>query len=513
MAPDGADRPPLLRLRGLSKTFGDKTVLADVGFDVEPGEVHALAGQNGSGKSTLIKILAGYHHPAPGGQVWTDGVELHLPVRPREAAARGLCFLHQDLALAPSMTIAENILVGRGFDHGVGWRVRWGYENRLVQGLLDEYGVAARPSTPVSEVSEIDRAIIAILRALEQFRALEGRGVIVLDEPTAFLPRREVSRVFAAIRAAVETGAGVIFVSHRLDEVRTISDRISVLRDGALVGTLKTAESEEKDIVRLLLGRDLADLYPEPSRAATSKVVLRVERLGGGELEDVSFDLHHGEVLGMTGLLDMGQDQLPYLLAGMQKPSHGRIELAGRSVRGGDPRGALRAGMALLPADRKTQSSLQSATVGENVTLPVVRRYWKHGLLRHRQESREVATLLQDYSVVPPLPGRRLSSLSGGNQQKALLAKWMQTAPSVLVLHEPTQGVDIGARSQIFRRLEEAVKDGASILICSSEYEDLAHLCDRVLVLREGSVAQELSGQGLSEDGILRALYVSSGAS
>ncbi len=510
MPPEPADRQPLLRLRGLSKTFGDKTVLSEVGFDVAPGEVHALAGQNGSGKSTLIKILAGFHHPDPGGRVWVDGVELHLPVRPREAAGKGLCFLHQDLALAPSMTIAENILVGRGFDHGIGWTVRWGKENRLVRDLLDEYGVAAKPSTPVSEISEIDRAIIAILRALEQFRGLEGRGVIVLDEPTAFLPRREVSRIFAAIRAAVATGAGVIFVSHRLDEVREISDRISVLRDGVLVGTLDTKDNEEKDIVRLLLGRDLEDLYPEPSRSATAKVVLRVDRLAGGELKDVSFDLHRGEILGVTGLLGMGQDQLPYLLAGMQKPSGGTIEADGKAVRGGDPRGALRAGMAMLPADRKTQSSLQSASVGENVSLPVVRRYWRGGRLRHRAESREVAALLEDFAVVPPLPGRQLASLSGGNQQKALLAKWMQTKPSVLVLHEPTQGVDIGARSQIFKRLEEAVQEGASILICSSEYEDLAHLCDRVLVLREGSIAGELIGQGLSEDGILRGLYVSS---
>lgn len=513
MPSSGSPQPPLLRLEGLSKTFGGKTVLTNVGFDVMAGEVHALAGQNGSGKSTLIKILAGFHHPDPGGHIWKDGAELHLPVRPREAASRGLCFLHQDLALAPSMTIAENILVGRGFDRGAFWRIPWSREYRIVQDLLDEYGVAARPRTPVSAISEIDRAIIAILRALEQFRALQGRGVIVLDEPTAFLPRREVSRVFAAIRAAVQTGAGVIFVSHRLDEVRAISDRISVLRDGALVGTLNTSEAEERDVVRLLLGRDLADLYPEPSGAPAAEVVLRVRNVSAGELEDVGFDLHRGEILGVTGLLGMGQDQLPYVLAGSQRPTGGSLDLNGSPVPGGNPRAAVQAGMALLPADRKTQSSLQSATVGENVSLPVVGRYWRGGRLRHQQESRDVAALLREFSVTPPAPGRTLSSLSGGNQQKALLAKWMQTKPSVLVLHEPTQGVDIGARSQIFRRLQEAVREGASILICSSEYEDLAHLCDRVLVLREGTVSRELTGNALTEDNILRALYVSSGAS
>lgn len=502
----------ILELSGISKTFGSTKVLDSVAMAVLPGEVHALTGQNGSGKSTLIKILAGYHHPDRGGQLRINGEPLQLPVRPGRAASVGLCFLHQDLALVPSLSVAENILIGRGFRTGPGWRIQWRAERELIAELLEEFHVAASPETLVSRVGEIDRAIVAILRALEQARVVGHRAVIVLDEPTAFLPRREVGRVFDAIRSAVAKGAGAIFVSHRLDEVKSISDRITVLRDGRRVDTVETAAVSEQDIVHMMLGRDLEALYPEATASAEDAVALRVTGIGGNQVRGLDLDLHRGEILGVTGLLGMGQDELPYLLAGAAQSGAGSVESSSGPIPRGSPRDALKHGVVLLPADRKTQSGLQEATVGENLSLPVLRRYWRAGRLAHRAERAAAVELLNRFHVQPADPGRVLASLSGGNQQKALLAKWMQMRPSVLILHEPTQGVDIGARAQVFAYLREIADSGTAILMCSSEYDDLAHLCDRVLVLRNGQVAGNLHGTALTEDSILRTLYLAAEA-
>jgi ribose transport system ATP-binding protein len=468
--------------------------------------VHGLLGQNGSRKSTLIKILAGYHAPDAGGTLAVRGERVELPLRPADPRRLGLAFVHQDLALVDTATVLENLRVGR-YETRAGWRIPWRRERQAVRAALARFGLGISPDASVASLREVDRAMVAILRALEQLRVVE-RGVLVLDEPTAYLPRDGVERLFAAVREIAGMGFAVLFVTHRLEEVTAITDRVSVLRDGALVACEPTASLDEAALIERILGFSLDDLYPEPHHAR-GDVVLRASGVSGSLVRDFSFELRRGEILGITGLLGMGWEQVPYLLFGAEPALGGELEILGRRLDLGRlaPREAMAAGIALLPANRLRDGSAPLATVTENMTLATLPRYYRNGLLRRRAEQSTVYRLMGHFDVRPREPGRSLSTLSGGNQQKVLIAKWFATHPRVFLMHEPTQGVDVGARRQIFSHIRTAVEDGMPVVLASSEYEDLANLCDRVIVFRHGRPVSELAGETLTHARIVEQCF------
>ena len=497
---------PALEFRGLSKTFGAQRALYDVNFSVARGEIHGLVGRNGSGKSTLIKILSGYHVPDEGASLEIGGSPVALPLPSVEAYRLGLAFVHQDLGLVPELSVVENIRVGR-FTTGAGWRINWKAERALVAQALERFEVQVSPDTIVGSLREVDRALVAIVRGLIDLQSHES-GILVLDEPTAYLPRDSVEQLFRTVRSVAAAGTSVVFVSHRLDEVMSLTDRTTVLRDGKVVGTLNTSTSNEEQLIELILGGQLHDFYPEPSEPRSS-VALRISDLSGAVAKNLNLEVYEGEIVGLTGIAGAGYDEVPYLLFGAKPATSGTVEIA-KTTFGHDqlaPKTMMDAGVALLPADRARNSGVGDLTLTQNVSLPVLSSFFSGGRLHQRAERHKVAGLLTDYTVRPPIPEAKMGQLSGGNQQKALLAKWLQRNPPVLLLHEPTQGVDVGAKKDVFERLREAAVAGAAIVFSSAEYEDLAHLCDRVLVFHEGRVAATLTGAELTEDRIVEQCY------
>ncbi len=502
-----ATQAPVLLARGLSKTFGGRTVLQNVDLEILPGEIHGLVGQNGSGKSTLIKILAGVYSPDPGGAITVNGVPLVLPLNPHESDQLGLSFVHQDLGLAPELTVLENLRV-RHYKTGPGWRIRWGDERKIVRSALEVFGLRnINPDALVNSLRQVDRAMVAIVRAFMRLERHRG-GVLVLDEPTVYLPRDGAQRLFDAVRTVSQAGYGVIFVTHRLEEVFSTTDRVTVLRDGLRVATARTRELTERTLLQQILGRELGELYPS-GHEVEGEPSLEIDHVVADGISDFSLKMRRGEVVGLTGLQGMGQERVPYLVFGAEAAGSGSISTRGQrfELRSFSPRRAINAGIALLPADRLRNGAAQVATVLENVTLSTFASYFRTGVVRHGLERRRVAELLNAFMVTPADPDKVFGELSGGNQQKALIAKWFEAKPSVLLLHEPTQGVDIGARKQIFARIRDFAQAGGAVLISSVEYEDLAHLCDRVIVFRNGAVVSEIGKSNLTEATIVEHCF------
>ncbi|MGH2856468.1 MAG: sugar ABC transporter ATP-binding protein [Solirubrobacteraceae bacterium] len=493
-----------LQATNLSKSFGGVRVLADVSLSVKGGEIHGLVGSNGSGKSTLIKILSGYHAPDPGGSLMVRGESVPLPVAPDRATRLGLSFVHQDLGLIPQLSVLENLRVGR-FESHAGWRISWREERATVRAALERFELDVPPEAPVERLSSIERVLLAVVRAFADLQHAPG-GVLVLDEPTAYLPRDGVERLFAAVRRAAQEGAGVVFVSHRLEEIGMLTNSVSVLRDGRLVGTAQTAELSESDLVEMIVGSKIATATFAPR--SEGEVLLRANSVSGRVAQDVSFELHRGEVLGLTGLMGMGHEEVPYLIFGAE-PATGELNLAGEQLpmRKMSPRRAIASGVALLPGDRQRASGAGSLSVAENVTLPTLERYFTGGILRPKRERAHALEVLRAYDVRPAAPARKLETLSGGNQQKALVAKWLERKPTIFLMHEPVQGVDVSAREEIARVIARIAAEGAAVLLASCEYEDLARICGRVLVFRYGRVASELAGDALTKERIIERCY------
>ncbi len=497
-------RPTVLSLRNISKSFGSRRVIDDVDLDVESGEVHALLGQNGSGKSTLIKILSGVYEPDPAGGgpfMSLRGEALALPLDPSEAVAAGIVAVHQDLALVGEATVLENLRIGR-FATKPGWRIDWRRERQAAASALAAFGIDASPDRRTIDLDEVDRAMLAILRGLQGLPG-DRPGILVLDEPTAHLPRDGVERVFAAIRRVAADGHGVMLVTHRLDEVMAITDRVSVIRDGRIRYVAATRDSTERALVNAILGFELGDLYPQREEAR-GDVALVANGLSGRRVSELSLTAHRGEILGVTGLVGAGQEEAPYLIFGGRQGG-GSIAVGDAAIpqREMTPARAIEAGIALLPADRREASGIGALSVRENVSFPALRRFFRRGALDEGSERTHVQQLLGTFDVRPRDPELLLSSLSGGNQQKALLAKWFQTRPKVLLLHEPTHGIDIGSRRTIFKLIREAADAGSAIILFSAEYADLAHLCNRVIVMQHGRQVAELNGASLSEERII----------
>jgi ribose transport system ATP-binding protein len=511
-----AATPPVLRVTDIAKTFGGARALAGVSFDVRPGEVHGLLGKNGSGKSTLVKILAGFHAPDPGGRMEFNGEDVAMPLRPGDFRRLGMSFVHQNLGLVPSLTVLENLRFAELSSMKAPY-IDWRQENARAAEALDRFGLALDPGERVDRLSAVDRALLAIVRAVEDIRtatAETGRpGLVLLDEPTPFLPQEGVARLFDLIRGIAATGSSVIFISHDIDEVRTITDRATVLRDGAVAGRVVTKATSHEDFVELIVGERLARL--EGSRHAVRREFApraKVTGATGKGLPPCDITIGAGEVLGLTGLIGSGYEELPYLLFGARRATGGMLALgkaAAIPLAEMTPARALRAGMALLPGDRNGASGIGSLPIFDNLFLPDMERFFVGGFMRYGRLRREAKVLGETYQVRPNDPDLVLSALSGGNAQKVLLARWMNRAPDLLLLDEPTQGVDVGTRAMIFEALRRAAAGGMSVVCASSDAEQLAEICDRVLVFARGRVVRELTGAELTRTEIAAATYAS----
>jgi|SRR6476646_4001491 ribose transport system ATP-binding protein len=506
------NRVPILSVRGLSKSFGGARALDDVSLTVLPGEVHGLLGENGSGKSTLIKILAGYHQPDDG-ELEVRGEPVKLPLHPGQFRELGMSFVHQDLGLIPSVSVVENLLVGELAGSRNRWGIRWSRERARARTIFARYGVPLDPRARVGDLSPVARALLAIVRAVESMRQVADDrdigGLLILDEPTVFLPKTGTDQLFGLIREIASTGSSVLFVSHDLDEVRQITDRVTVLRDGHVVNTVVTADVNEAQLVEMIIGRSLGVLTSEHQDLTDKKVDVSVRNLTGGNLDGLSFELHRGEVLGLTGLVGSGFEEVPYLLFGAWKCTNGhlQIEQADHDLKAMTPAKAQRIGMALLPADRQRDGSIGSLPVSDNVTMQALDEHFKNLHLDRRGMRAEAAELGRSFDVRPNDPRMLYSALSGGNQQKALLAKWLRGNPRLLLLHEPTQGVDVGARQQIFAMMGDAAEQGASVICASADYEQLAAVCDRVLIFARGRIVQQLVGHQVTKERITEQCY------
>ena len=505
-----------MAVRNVSKSFGGTRALRGIDLSVLPGEVHGLLGENGSGKSTLIKILAGFHDPDHG-ELLIDGEPVRLPLAPGQFRDLGLSFVHQDLGLIDSLSVLENLRVADIAASRSRWGISWRSERRRARQTFEQYGVRIEPTATVADLKPVERALLAIVRAIEEIRSIgRGHGLLVLDEPTVFLPKEGLERLFALVREVAGAGASIIFVSHDLDEVREITDRVTVLRDGEVVGTVGTRETSEAAFVEMIIGRKLVKLGEVAHADLTEQDVgISVEGLTGSIIDDVSFQMHEGEIVGLTGLIGSGFEEIPQLLYGARSARAGRLGLRGDAIDLArlTPPAATRSGIALIPADRKTDGSVGSLPVVENLALAVLDRYFNGVSLNLRRMRRETQELMEEFDVRPNDPLLPYGALSGGNQQKAMLAKWFQTQPRLLLLEEPTQGVDVGARQQIFGLIRTAVEErGMHVLCASSDYEQLAVLCDRVIVFGRGRVWRELVGDEVTKERIIEQSYAAMAA-
>jgi ribose transport system ATP-binding protein len=500
-----AEVAPNLVLRNISKSFVGVQVLKAVDLAIPYGEIHGLLGQNGSGKSTLIKILSGTHVP-DGGQVLAEGVEQSFPLVDFERL--GYSFVHQDLGLIGDLSVLDNFLLTHtARSHS--WYIRWRRDRARVQRVLEEHGVAVDVRAPVASLEATDRALLAIVRAVHTVQQSGTRGLLVLDEPTVFLPREGVERLFALVRGVAAKGTSVLFVSHDIDEVRELTSRVTVLRDGAVVGTVVTGEVTDEELVTMIVGKRLAR-HQTRLRAhdALGSVVLAAKGVSTSLLAGIDLDVREGEVLGVTGLNGSGFEHVPYALFGALNDARGHVVFQGQrfDLASFEPIEAISRGVAFVPGDRKREGAAVDLSVGENITLQSLdlNRPW---LLKRDALRKSGVGLVEAYDVRPRTPDAVYGSLSGGNQQKALMAKWLSTNPSVLLLHEPTQGVDVGAREQIFGDLSAARDLRMAVVCASSDCEQLARICDRVIVIARGEVAATVTGAALTKDALIEAVY------
>jgi ribose transport system ATP-binding protein len=517
---------PFVKVSGLTMEFGGQRALDGVDMDIFPGEVHGLVGENGSGKSTLIKILAGFHAPLAGA-LEVAGRAVQLPLHPGQFRELGFAFVHQDLGLIPSLSVLENLIVDQLARPTQRTFIRWRRETRNATELLEKFDVHIDPRRLVADLRPIERALLAIVRAMHFSMVAETEGsisrandrLLVLDEPTVFLGHDEVEQLYQLIRKLVRQHsprAGVLFVSHDLDEVKQITDRTTVLRDGRVVDTVVTAEVSREALIKMIVGRDLSAFSASKHSEVTADRALRIEGLSTSTLRDVSLDLPTGEVLGLTGLLGAGYEEILYALYdGARTARAGRAILPdGRQIQLNrmTPERAIGHRIFLIPVDRLQQGCAPSLPVSDNMTSPWLNRYFRGMVLRRRSMLTETRGHMRDFDVRPPEPRTEFARLSGGNQQKALLAKWLQAAPRVLLLHEPTQGVDVGARQQIWSIIER-LGDECAVLYAGSDYDELARVCNRVVVIGGGGVQRILSGDEVSKERITEECLAVSTAS
>ena len=487
-----------LSVSGLVKDFGGIRALNGVNLEVAPGTVHGLVGQNGAGKSTLIKILAGIYQP-DAGTIRING-ENHFRLSPPLAEKLGIQFIHQERLLVPTLTVAESLYLGA--EPLVGsWINRRSMNEQAVTALQDYFGLTISPNKLVRELSAAQQQTIQITRAL-----LRKASILVLDEPTATLVKREVDLLFQTLHRLRDSGLTVIYISHYLNEIETLCDRVTVLRNGVDVATVEPRQISMSAIISLMVDRNIEDLF-QKKPAALGDPVLEVRELSHrSAFTDVSFTIHQGEILGITGLIGSGAKEIVHSLFGLERISKGQVLVNGREVRLATPDQGVRSQIAYVPEHRREHGVALSFSVRENMTLASLREHSKAGILIERSERRKVAELIAKLSLLAPSQDTPVRQLSGGNQQKVVLGKWLSRESALYILDEPTVGVDIGAKTEIYRIIGDLASKGAAILILSSDLLELLGLTDRILVFFRGKVVRELDASTADSDALLSAV-------
>jgi ribose transport system ATP-binding protein len=501
------DRAVVLRISGLAKTFAGTRALHDVDLEVRQGEVHCLVGGNGSGKSTLVKVLAGVYRGDHGGMLEVGGLSIGADeMTPALARAAKLLFVHQHPAVFPELSVAENLAIGTGFPLGLARRIRWRELVRHTQVVLDRFEIDVRPDVLVASLSPAVRTTIAIARAL-QHQEGESDSVLVLDEPSASLPVAEVEVLLAAIRRYSRAGQTIIFIGHRLDEVLGVADRVTVLRDGKRVATAEAADLDEPKLIELILGQPMHRVFPHMPRADAAEIALEVQGLSGGPVSHATFGLRHREVLGIAGLLGSGRTELLKMIFGALPLRRGEMLHHGKPYRPRSPLDAMRRGVAYIPEDRAAAAAFLDMGIDQNLSIARLNEYWRGVRLSSRRERSHARDAITAFGIRASSERAPLSTLSGGNQQKVILARWLRRNPRLLLLDEPTQGVDVGARAEIYELIRQAVEGGASAIVVSSDFEELAHVCDRVVVLRGGAIVAEVVPPELDSHRLTQLAY------
>ncbi len=487
---------PVLAAERVSKSFGNVPVLFSVSFDIWPGEVHALIGENGAGKSTLMKILSGFH-PATSGTIRLDGVVVELPPDGL-AEALGIVLIHQELNLAEQMTVEENIFLGRELSQN-------GFLNRSemaerVRAMLAEVGLDLSPHTRIADLSIAQKQMVEIVKAMSR-----NARVLIMDEPTAVLTEAETELFFKQVRRLKDRGTAIIFVSHKLHEVSEIADRVTILRDGQWIATKPTGEFTLDTMAQMMVGRELSDFYPPMNEADfDAEVVLKVRDFATKSVRDISFDLRKGEVLGFSGLIGSGRTDLFEAICGLQERIAGSVSLFGSDVNFKSVDQARDAGIVYLTKDRKEKGLLVEQGMGPNLTLLALPKFTHHFMLDGASELRALQRGIRRFDIRTRDPNIRVSQMSGGNQQKLLLAKVMEADPKIVIIDEPTRGIDVGTKQQIYHFIAALAAEGMSVVVISSEMPEIIGICHRVFVMRSGRITGELTGNAISENEIVR---------
>ena len=487
---------PFVEMRHISKGFPGVQALDNVSFDLRPGEVHALVGENGAGKSTLVKILSGVYQP-DGGDIILNGEQVAIR-DPRHAQELGIAIVYQELNLFQNLTVAENLFGGRMPSGGLlGFEDRQNAYRTAIE-YLEKFELPVDPSAPIRELSVAEKQVVEISRALVQ-----QAQVLILDEPTSSLTERESKLLFKIIDQLKAESLCIVYISHRLEEIFQIAERVTVLRDGQLIDTRPIAETNLETVIRMMVGRELKDLYGQ-SGANRKDVILAVENLtSDGRFRDVSFELHAGEILGMAGMIGAGRSDVGLALFGAVPVTSGTIRLDDKVVDISSPHSAMRLGMAYLSEDRRNDGLFLGMAVRPNITVTHLERFARYGFLSHAAEVAGAEAFITALDIQTPSTEQQIMNLSGGNQQKVLLARWLAIEPHILIADEPTRGIDVGAKGEIYALLHRLAAQGVGIILISSEMPEVLGMSDRVLVMHEGMITGELTSSEATEERIV----------
>lgn len=497
--PANSPAEPILRMEGISKSFAGVPVLENVRLEVKPGEVHALTGENGAGKSTLMKILAGIYQKDEG-QIYLKG-ELVDIRSPREAIRFGISMIHQELSPVREMTVSENIFLGKEPCHGFTGIVDRKKQREMVHSLFRDMDIAVNPDAKMSTLSVAEMQMVEIAKAVSY-----SSDIIIMDEPTSAISGREVSRLFEIIGNLESKEIAIIYISHKTDEIFAITDQITVLRDGHYIDTRPTKDSDLDTLVSLMVGREIKDLFPK-SNAKMGPVTLEVEGLTKrGLFHDISFTARKGEVLGFAGLMGAGRSEVVETIFGLRHADAGLVRLNGNEIRINAPSDAIRSGIALITDDRQMKGLNLKASIRDNVTLVNLKAFSRFGqVLRLKKENQTTDSEIKKFRIKARDRSQSVGTLSGGTQQKVVLAKWLLNDPEIIILDEPTRGIDVGAKADIYRIISQLAEEGKTIVMVSSELPEILGLCDRVVVLYHGRITGRFERKDFDQEKIIRA--------
>lgn len=486
----------LLKMEQITKRFPGVLALDTVDFDLQSGEVHGILGENGAGKSTLMNILGGIYHP-DSGKIFCNGEEVQIN-GVLDAQHYGIAFIHQELALEQYMTVAENIFLGRELQN----RARLVSKSKMEResGIyLSQVGLDIEPSMKVSKLSPAQRQMVEIAKAL----SLNAR-IIVMDEPTSSLSENEVKTLFKTIRALKERGVGIIYISHKMDEFFEISDRITVMRDGKTIGTKTMAETDQNDLIKMMIGRELKNYYVRTYHEI-GDVIFEVRNLCRDDfpLHNVSFQVHKGEIFGLYGLVGAGRSELMRSVFGIDPMTSGEIHVEGKRIKKLNPHINQENGMVMVPENRKSEGLIINDSVGFNLTITVLESFMHMVSVNQKKENEIIGSSIRRLSIKTPSPRQSVKKLSGGNQQKVVIAKWLAAEPKILIMDEPTRGVDVGAKAEIYKIINQLSENGITIIIVSSELPEIINMCDRIAIMSKGSITGIIDRKEFSQESIM----------